>query len=81
MMVCGHLPASRRDSVDCILEYPNYVYILEFKLDGSADDALSQIEEKGYATPYLDDAREVIRVGVDFSSATRTVKEWKRQTR
>ena len=38
--------------VDCIIETPQYVYIFEFKLDGTADDALRQIEEKGYAREY-----------------------------
>ena len=38
--------------VDCVLETPQYVYIFEFKLDGTADDALRQIEEKGYANEY-----------------------------
>ena len=34
--------------VDCIVETPDYVYIFEFKLDGSANEALKQIEEKNY---------------------------------
>ena len=38
--------------VDCVLETPQYVYIFEFKLDGTADEALRQIEEKGYAREY-----------------------------
>lgn len=63
--------------VDCILETPHYVYIFEFKLDGSADEALRQIEEKGYAKPYLADSRKVSRIGVVFSSQTRTISEWK----
>ena len=63
--------------VDCTLELKQYVYIFEFKLDGSADEALRQIEEKGYAMPYADDPRRVIRIGMNFSSATRTIAEWK----
>src|SRR5574344_2578886 len=63
--------------VDCIIEYTNFIYIFEFKLDGSADDALKQIEEKNYAKPYLDDSRKLIKIGVNFSSETRTVTEWK----
>lgn len=65
--------------VDCILETPAYIYIFEFKLDGTADEALLQIEEKGYATPYLTDKREVVRIGVVFSSQTRTIAEWKEE--
>ena len=63
--------------VDAVLEFKDYVYIFEFKLDGSASEALRQIEEKHYAEPYLDDPRKVFCIGVDFSSETMTVKEWK----
>ena len=63
--------------VDCIIELKDYVYIFEFKLDGSADEALQQIEEKNYAKPYLADKRKVICIGVNFSSTTMTVEEWK----
>lgn len=62
--------------VDAILEFKDYVYIFEFKLDGSASEALRQIEEKHYAVPYRDDPRRVCCIGVDFSSETMTVKEW-----
>ena len=63
--------------VDAVLEFKDYVYIFEFKLDGSASEALRQIEESHYAEPYLDDPRKVFCIGVDFSSETMTVKEWK----
>ena len=66
-----------RGRVDCVLETKDYVYIFEFKLDGTAAEALQQIEEKGYATPYLTDTRRVTEVGISFSSATMTVEEWK----
>ena len=67
--------------VDCILEYPNFVYIFEFKLDGSAEDALKQIEDKNYAKPYLTDQRKLIKIGVNFSSDSRTVEDWKQVER
>lgn len=56
--------------------WKDYVYIFEFKLDGTAAEALQQIEEKGYATPYLTDTRRVTGVGISFSSITMTVEEW-----
>lgn len=62
--------------VDCIIEVPGYVYIFEFKLDGTADEALAQIEDKGYARPYEDDDRKLFRIGVSFSSETGTVGDW-----
>ena len=66
--------------VDCIVETPDYVYIFEFKLDGSADEALKQVEEKGYARPYASDRRPVYKIGASFSSQTGTIDDWKVQS-
>ena len=68
---------SAEGRADCIVETDAYVYIFEFKRDGTADEALSQIEEKGYAAPYAADSRRLIRVGVSFDSEKRILKEWK----
>jgi hypothetical protein len=62
---------------DITIKTPKYIYIVEIKIDASAEAALQQIEEKGYATPYLTDGREVVRLGINFSTETRTVSEWK----
>ena len=62
--------------VDCTIELEDYVYIFEFKLDGTAREALDQIEKMGYAQPYVADKRKVIRIGVNFSSVTRTIEDW-----
>lgn len=62
--------------VDCIVETPNYVYIFEFKLDGTAEEAMRQIEEKGYAKEYEADARKLYQIGAVFSSETGTIEEW-----
>ena len=63
--------------VDCVVETPQYVYIFEFKLDGTADEALRQIEEKGYAREYESDSRKLYRIGAVFSSETGTIGDWK----
>ena len=63
--------------VDCIIETPDYIYIFEFKLDGTADIALKQIEDKGYARPYMADKRKLYKIGVNFSSETGTIDDWK----
>ncbi len=65
--------------VDCTLELKDYVYIFEFKMDASADEALRQIEQMGYAKPYAADPRHLFRIGMNFSSGTRTISEWKIQ--
>ena len=62
--------------VDCIIETPDYVYIFEFKLDGTASEALKQIEDKGYARTYLADNRKLYKIGTVFSSETGTISEW-----
>ena len=62
--------------VDCIVETPKYVYIFEFKRDGSALDALNQIEAKGYAKEYSADKRTIYQIGCNFSSKTGTIDGW-----
>ena len=62
---------------DIIIEGDTDIYIFEFKLDGSADEALEQIEKCQYALPYLTDKRKIHKIGVNISSETRTVAEWK----
>ena len=61
---------------DCIVETPGYVYIFEFKLDGTADEALLQIEDRGYAKAYEADTRALYKIGASFSSKTGTIEEW-----
>ena len=62
---------------DCIVEADGYVYIFEFKLDGTADEALQQIRDRGYAKAYEADKRPVYKIGASFSSQTGTIEEWK----
>ena len=62
---------------DCVIETDKYVYVFEFKLDGTADEALRQIEDKGYALPYANDSRSLYKIGCSFSSETGTIEDWK----
>ena len=62
---------------DCIVETHDYVYIFEFKLDGTADEALQQIEDRGYAKAYEADSRYIYKIGVSFSSKTGTIEDWR----
>ncbi len=62
--------------LDCAVETPGHVYIFEFKRDGSAEEALRQIEDKGYARSYAADKRTVHKIGVNFSSETGTIDGW-----
>lgn len=69
--------AQSQGRVDCIVETPQFIYIFEFKLDGSASEALRQIEEKGYAREYATDSRKLYRIGCSFSSESGTIDDWK----
>ena len=66
-----------RGRMDVTLKTKEYVYIIELKLDGTADEALKQIEDKGYAEPFKTDGRKVYKIGVNFSSETKGIEEWK----
>jgi hypothetical protein len=63
---------------DIVTFTPRYIYIFEIKIDADPQVAIDQIEAKGYDKPYLTDGREIIKVGVAFSTKTRTIEEWKR---
>jgi hypothetical protein len=79
-MLYNEVNAEVRNSVgatDVVIKTRKYIYVVELKIDSSADTALQQIEEKGYATPYLTDPRQLIKLGVNFSTATRTLSDWK----
>ena len=68
---------SSKGRADAVVETAEYVYIFEFKLDKSADEALAQIKEKEYALPYKADKRKVFEIGVNFDSESRKLQEWK----
>ena len=63
--------------MDIVVQTDKYVYIMELKMDAGADEALQQIEDKGYAKPFAADPRKLFKIGVGFSSETRRIKEWK----
>ncbi len=61
---------------DLVVFTDKYIYIIEFKLDKSAESAIKQIEKKGYARPYLADGRSIYRIGANFSSEKRNIQRW-----
>jgi hypothetical protein len=63
--------------IDLLLQTDDFTYVMEFKLDGTAEEALRQIEDKHYALPFEGDVhRKLVKVGVNFSSATRNIERW-----
>ena len=77
-----YVEVERRTSngrMDILVQTEKYIYVMELKMDASADEALRQIEEKGYAEPFVADPRKLFKIGVNFSSSTRRIEEWKIQ--
>lgn len=62
--------------IDLVLQTDKYIYVMEFKLDGTAEEALKQINEKRYAQPFLADNRLLFKIGVNFSAKTRNIEQW-----
>lgn len=65
-----------RGRIDMVLQSHGYTYVMEFKLDGTAEDALRQIADKEYPLPFSTDGTTVFRIGLNFSSATRNIEKW-----
>ena len=63
--------------IDILMQTKDYIYIIEIKINGSADAALRQIEEKGYARPFATDQRKLFKIGINFSVEDRCISEWK----
>ena len=68
---------SAHGRADVVITLPSTVYVMELKLDGSADAALRQIDEKGYLIPYTAEGKRLVKVGVNYSSEERTITEWR----
>ena len=63
--------------IDMVLQTPKFCYVIEFKFDGSAQDALDQISRKDYALPFALTGQQIIRVGLNISRDTRNVEDYK----
>ena len=63
--------------IDILIKTKDYVYVIEIKTDSTPDEALAQIEERGYARPFADDPRRIFKIGVNFSTANRRIDGWK----
>ena len=63
--------------IDLLLQTRDFIYIVELNIDNTADAALQQIEERGYAKPFVNDPRKIFKIGVSFSTADRHIEDWK----
>ena len=62
--------------VDMIVWMPEVIYVFELKVNGTAQEALDQIDDRGYALPYQTDGRKVVKVGVKFNPDSRVPENW-----
>jgi hypothetical protein len=62
--------------IDMVLQTADHTYVMEFKLYGTAEEALRQINDKGYTLPFGCDERQLVKIGVNFSSTTRNIEKW-----
>ena len=62
--------------IDLVLQTDKFIYIMEFKLNGTAEDALQQINDKNYVLPFEMDGRKLFKIGVNFSAETRNIEKW-----
>ena len=69
---------SSRGRADAVVKTESTIYVFEFKMDenATAEDALAQIDDKGYPIPYAADHRQVVKIGVEFSVAEGGIKRW-----
>ena len=61
---------------DMVVWMPDTTYVFELKVNDTAQKALEQIDNKGYAIPYERDGRRIVKVGVKFNVDSRTPEEW-----
>lgn len=62
--------------IDLVLQTPTYCYVVEFKFDGSAQDAMTQISNKDYTLPFALSGQQIIRIGINISRKTRNIEEY-----
>lgn len=65
-----------RGRIDLLVGTDKYVYIIELKHDGTAEEALAQINSRDYALPFVTDGREVVKIGANITSETRNLERW-----
>jgi hypothetical protein len=63
--------------IDTLVETNTLVYCFEFKLNGTAEEALKQIDTKDYLLPWQGSGKKLFKVGVDFDKDKRNIGGWK----
>ena len=66
----------RRFGKSLAISTPQFVYVFEFKIRGASEEAMAQIEEKGYAAKFASDPRKVFKIGCAFDWEQRNLGRW-----
>ncbi len=83
LMVCASGVNARSEIMSCkgridlVMEFPDKIYIIEFKCNQSAQAGIDQIREKGYADQYRQRGKKIILMGINFDTEKRNISEWK----
>lgn len=67
---------SCRGRADAVMFSPSTIFVFEIKINKSAQEALAQIDNKGYMVPFEADGRKLVKIGINFSTTTRTIEDW-----
>ena len=59
--------------IDILIKTDKYIYIIELKINGAAEDAIKQIDEKDYTSPFKSDSRKLFKIGIGFSKKTHSI--------
>ena len=62
--------------IDLVIATSDYRYVMEFKLDGTAEEALQQIKSKDYSLPFAMDDKKTFLIGMNFNSETRNIEKY-----
>ena len=65
-----------RGRIDLVVKTKDYCYVMEFKLDGTAEEALAQISSKDYVLPFQMEHQQIIRIGMNFDPKTRNIERY-----
>ncbi|MEL6539647.1 MAG: PD-(D/E)XK nuclease domain-containing protein, partial [Bacteroidota bacterium] len=69
--------ATSRGRIDMVVQMPKYVFLFELKVDQTADIALDQLHAQNYKKRYLHGGKQIVAVGINFSTQSRDINDWK----
>ena len=67
---------SSKGRADAVVKTKDTIYVFEFKLNDTVEEAMKQIDDKGYLIPYQMDGRKLVKIGVEFSKEERNIHSY-----